>query len=75
MKEELSKMEKFREYIEEMWYRYQCYRKMEVKGWKYGYKPKNKGLRYYLKYSAEERARHKEEALARARYIIEHMDF
>lgn len=70
-----SKLEKIREYIKEMHYRYQCYYKIEVKGWKYGYTPKRRNLRFYLTHTEEECKKTREQILAEARNRINRMDW
>lgn len=70
-----SKLEKIREYIKEMHYRYQCYYKIEVKGWKYGYTPKRRNLRFYLTHTEEERNKTREQIHAEARHRLDCMDW
>ena len=74
MKKELSKMEKFREYMKEMWYRYQCYYRCEMDSSRKDCHGTGEKLSYYLKYSEEERNALQEISLDEERYVIDHWD-
>lgn len=67
----VSKIEEIREFIKEMHYRYQCYYKIEVKGWKYGYNRKGLNLHYYLTHTEEEWKKTKTQILQETRELVE----
>lgn len=70
-----SKLEKLREYIKEMQYRFQCYYKIELMAWKYGYTPKRRNLRFYLTHTEEERKITRVQSHAEARHRLDCMDW
>lgn len=74
MKKEQSKKERFREYMKEMWRRYQCYYKYELDTSRMDCKSTGKSLRYYLKYSEEEIKAMEKASLAETRYVLDHWD-